>query len=106
MAESRREFLKRMTRGAAYAAPLMVTLSTPEGLLGQGQSTNSQKGGMGKGMQNDCPPGQSNIGACSQAVPSDAGIGELRSRPGAPPSSTPTPETGGVWPLRPGGSDR
>jgi hypothetical protein len=107
MAESRRDFLKRMTRGAAYAAPLMVTLSTPDGLLGQGQSTNSQKGGMGKGMQNNCPPGQANMGACSPVVPQGSGIGDIRSRPGAPPtSSSPAPGTGGVWPLGPGGSDR
>jgi hypothetical protein len=49
MGDSRREFLLKMAKGAAYVAPVVVTLSTPDGLLGQGQSTNSQKGGMGKG---------------------------------------------------------
>jgi len=49
MGDSRREFLLKMAKGTAYVAPVVVTLSTPDGLLGQGQSTNSQKGGMGKG---------------------------------------------------------
>jgi len=50
-----------MAKGAVYAAPVVVTLSTPEGLLGQGQNTNSQKGGMGK-QGNPCPPGQVRMG--------------------------------------------
>ena len=47
MTESRRAFLQKVAKGAVYAAPVVVSLSAPDSLLGQGQSQNSQKGGMG-----------------------------------------------------------
>lgn len=43
MDDTRREFLIRMARAAAYAAPVVVTLSAPGGL--SAQKTASTKGG-------------------------------------------------------------
>lgn len=101
MTQSRREFLARMARGAAYAAPVVVTLSTPAGLVGQGQSQNSQKGGMGKGKDPDwCPPGQAMMGACAPAAqPGIQDAAPLR----PPPGSDREPGSVAPWTVRPPG---
>jgi hypothetical protein len=46
--ENRRDFVIKLVRGTAYAAPIVTTLASPHGLSAQ-QNTNSQKGGMGMG---------------------------------------------------------
>lgn len=47
MDHSRRQFLISMARVAAYAAPVVVTLSAPQGLAA-GQSASQKTGGGGK----------------------------------------------------------
>lgn len=38
--ERRREFLKRLAKGAVYAAPVIRTMSAPLEVVAQGQSTS------------------------------------------------------------------
>ena len=52
MTTTRRDFLLKMAKGAAYAAPVVYTLAAPAALLGQ-ENTTSTKGGMGMGMTKD-----------------------------------------------------
>ncbi len=52
MDSSRRNFLLKVARGAAYAVPVIASMSAPEALLGQ--PTPSEKmGGMSKGIGNN-----------------------------------------------------
>lgn len=48
MDSSRREFLLKVARGAAYAAPVIVSMSAPEKLLAQA-TASQKKGGGSKG---------------------------------------------------------
>ncbi len=70
-AADRRDFLKRLARSAAYAAPVITSLAAPLDLVGQGQaSVHKQTGGgdpghgapgMAAGQQapwDQPPPGQ------------------------------------------------
>ena len=94
MTDTRRAFLLKMAKGAAYTAPVIVTLAAPDGLLGQGQSTNSQKGGMGLGMP--CPPGQGKMDVCEPVAPKIELKSELPSAPWkAPPPGSSGPPAGG-----------
>ncbi len=45
---SRREFLLKLARGAAYTAPVVVSMATPESLMAQA-SVSHKKGGGAKG---------------------------------------------------------
>ena len=48
MDSSRREFLLKLAKGAAYTAPLVVSMATPESVLAQA-SVSRKKGGASKG---------------------------------------------------------
>ena len=91
MDASRREFLMRMARGAAYTAPVIHTLATPEMLLGQ-HSETSGKGGMGKG----CPPDERWSAMDQACVPiaspvTTSSSEERRPGPAAPGGQPPAP---------------
>jgi len=45
---SRREFLLKLAKGAAYTAPVIVSMATPESVLAQ-SSVSHKKGGGSKG---------------------------------------------------------
>ena len=49
MSDDRRAFLKTLARGAAYAAPMIMSFAAPVELLGQGQASEHKKGGHGHG---------------------------------------------------------
>lgn len=56
MSETRREFLVRVAKGAAYSAPVIRTLTAPEGLRGQAnpsQKSGGKAGGKGQGSLSD-----------------------------------------------------
>ena len=39
MTDSRRDFIKKMAKGAAYVAPVVITMTAPTDLAGQGKSS-------------------------------------------------------------------
>ena len=41
--EGRREFIKRLAQGTAYAAPVVHSMAAPLDLVGQGQSSEHKK---------------------------------------------------------------
>ena len=43
--EDRREFLKQLAKGTAYAAPVVYTLAAPIEVAGQGQGGSMKQGG-------------------------------------------------------------
>ena len=53
--ENRREFLKQLARGAAYVAPVVISVAAPPGLAGQGKSSQHKPGG---GANLQAAPGQ------------------------------------------------
>lgn len=63
MDDTRREFLIRMARSAAYAAPVVVSLSAPEGLAAQ--KTASDKGGGGGKTKSTTADFSTNLDATS-----------------------------------------
>ena len=49
--KDRRDFLKRLAKGAVYAAPVVVSMAAPVHLVGQGMGASMMMGmGMGMGM--------------------------------------------------------
>lgn len=56
--ESRRDFIKKLAAGAAYTAPVVLTMSAPRDLAGQGMSSEHHTGGgdgTGKGKNLSAP---------------------------------------------------
>ena len=45
--EDRRAFLKRLAKGTAYAAPVVLSLAAPLDLVGQGKSSEHKHGSTG-----------------------------------------------------------
>ena len=43
MTDDRRAFLKKLARGAAYAAPTIISFAAPVELLGQGESSQHKQ---------------------------------------------------------------
>ncbi len=65
MDETRRSFLLKLARGAAYAAPVMATMATPGHLLGQsGVSTKKGMGGK-KGAAFTAPAAPTGLGTAA-----------------------------------------
>ena len=63
--EDRREFIKKLAKGTAYAAPVVHSLAAPLDLVGQGQSSQHKKtntvaapgaGGITQQQQIGAPP--------------------------------------------------
>jgi len=87
MDASRRDFLIKVAKGAAYAAPVITSMSAPEKFLGQTPTTSQKMGGMSKGKGSN--PDLNSSGTGFQTGASD-GTTAPWSRP--PDGGTPSPK--------------
>jgi hypothetical protein len=59
MTNNRRDFIKKLAKGAAYVAPVVITMTAPTDLAGQGKSSQHKHHGQGNSPSPGVTPSSS-----------------------------------------------